>query len=68
MKGIDAGAQDFSGKSEKADEILAFLRAIETVLTADEAAAIDLIRKYGLVHEHLPTHLLNSKLVRVFSG
>lgn len=65
VKGIDAAAQDFSGKSEKVDEVLAFLRAVEAVLTADEAAAIDLIKKYGLVREHLPTHLLNSKPVRV---
>lgn len=65
VKGIDLATQEFNGKSEKTDEILAFLKAVETVLTADEATAIDLIKKYGLVREHLPTHLLNSKPVCV---
>ena len=65
VKGIDTAVQNFSGKSEKVDKVLAFLKAVEKVLTADEATAIDLIRKYGLVREHLPTHLLNSKSVSV---
>ena len=65
VKGIDVATQDFNGKSEKADEILAFLRAVEKVLTADEATAIDLIKKHGLVREHLPTNLLSSKPVCV---
>lgn len=65
VKGIDVATQEFTGKSEKADEILAFLRAVEAVLTADEATAVDLVKKYGLVREHLPTHLLNSKPVRL---
>jgi len=63
VKGIDVAAREFGGKSEQADEILAFLRAVETVSTANEATAIDLIKKNGLVREHLPTHLLNSKQV-----
>lgn len=63
VNGIDAATQEFSGKSEKANEILEFFRAVETVLIANEATAIDLIKKYSLVREHLPTHLLNSKPV-----
>ena len=67
VKGIDMATKDFAGKSEKADEVLAFLRAVETVLTADEATAIELIKKYNLVREHLPTQLLNSKLVSTYT-
>ena len=63
VKGIDKADKDFGGKSEDVDEVLAFLKAVEKVLAADEATAIDLIKKYGLVREHLPTHLLNSKPV-----
>ena len=51
------------GKSEKGDEILAFLRAVDSVLSADEGAAVGLIKQYNLVREHLPTQLLNSKPV-----
>jgi len=63
VKGIDVTTQEFMGKSEKGDEILAFLRAVDSVLSADEGAAVGLIKQYNLVREHLPTQLLNSKPV-----
>lgn len=64
VKGMDACRTEFAGTaSSDVNETLAFLEAVEAAKTADEAAAIQLIRECGLVREHIPTKLLNSENV-----
>ena len=63
VKGMEECKAQFAGKGREVDETLAFLEAVETVKTADEATIVKFIREHGLVREHIPTTHLNSVLV-----
>lgn len=63
VKGMDACRTEFAGQGDNVSQVLAFLEAVETAKTADEATMVRFIREYRLVREHVPTTLLNSKHV-----
>ena len=65
VKGVDAMKAEFPlGKSEETDEVVAFLDAVELAKVAcDEGTMLDLIKRFSLVREHVPTELLNSQAV-----
>ena len=59
IKGYSA-CEEFASLNKEVDDTLEFLRAVETAKECDEQTLIQLIRKYNLVREHIPTQFLKS--------
>ena len=67
VKGLASCKADFVGLGQEVDEVLTFLEAVESAKDAKEADLVQLIQKFRLVREHIPTEHLNSKLVCMFA-